>query len=354
MLSILLSLLFALLVFFKKKTSVPDRLLGMWLLVWAVQSLFMLLNVDNMTRGLLRVVPILTALMHGPFLFLYVEKSSMQQQKMKILDCVHCLPFLSLGIASLFFAQETAFHATVTVLASISGMVYIVLTFVRLKKHRSNISDCFSYIEKIDLEWVHRMTTGLLLIWIGVFSLILLKQIAVLEIPKSWFFAVVPLFVFYTGYFGLKQQVIYPALASNRTMPLKDKARNKSRNKKPGLLPEDMKLVYNRLLQAMQTDELFTRPALSLQELSAELNIPQHQVTQALKHFARRSFYDFINSYRVSAFIQRLGEDQAISFHILGIAFDCGFSTKSSFNRVFKDTTGLSPSEYKKRVPFIS
>jgi len=35
---------------------------------------------------------------------------------------------------------------------------------------------------------------------------------------------------------------------------------------------------------------------------------------------------------------------------LLGIALDCGFNSKSTFNRVFREEEGLTPSEWLKRI----
>jgi AraC-like DNA-binding protein len=46
----------------------------------------------------------------------------------------------------------------------------------------------------------------------------------------------------------------------------------------------------------------------------------------------------------------RMDNPEFENLTILGIAFDCGFNTKSAFNRVFKKLTGFTPSEYKKQL----
>jgi AraC-like DNA-binding protein len=81
-----------------------------------------------------------------------------------------------------------------------------------------------------------------------------------------------------------------------------------------------------------------------------DVQIPQHHITQTLNIYKEKSFYDYINAYRVEAFINKLQKGDSDKFSLLGLAFDCGFNSKSSFNRVFKNITGKSPSEFKKTL----
>ena len=111
-----------------------------------------------------------------------------------------------------------------------------------------------------------------------------------------------------------------------------------------------MKRIFNSLENAMRTEKMFLQTNLSLQELSNNVKIPQHHITQTLNIYKRQNFYDYVNAYRVEAFIKNLKNGDADNFSLLGIAFDSGFNSKSSFNRVFKNTTGKSPSEFKKSV----
>ncbi|GAB1474899.1 hypothetical protein MASR2M69_23400 [Bacteroidota bacterium] len=110
-----------------------------------------------------------------------------------------------------------------------------------------------------------------------------------------------------------------------------------------------MQEIYEKLLNAMVSNKLFTNPTLSLQNLSDMLSIPPHHITQTLNEFVKQNFYDFVNSYRVNEFKKRVDQGDSERFSLLGIALDCGFNSKSSFNRIFKNTTGFTPSEYRLR-----
>ncbi|MNY28251.1 Helix-turn-helix domain protein [compost metagenome] len=60
----------------------------------------------------------------------------------------------------------------------------------------------------------------------------------------------------------------------------------------------------------------------------------------------KKSFYDYINELRIEEFkiIVVLPENQ--KFTLLSLAYDVGFNSKTSFNRNFKNITGLSPTAY--------
>ncbi|MFV0248680.1 MAG: helix-turn-helix domain-containing protein [Tenacibaculum sp.] len=94
-------------------------------------------------------------------------------------------------------------------------------------------------------------------------------------------------------------------------------------------------------------------PSLTLQELSKKLNIPKHHVSQVLNTGFNKNFYQFINEYRINAVIQKMSKAKQ-NETIIGIAFSCGFNSKSTFNTYFKKITGKTPKAFKKTLLLIS
>lgn len=85
---------------------------------------------------------------------------------------------------------------------------------------------------------------------------------------------------------------------------------------------------------------------LNLSELAESLNTYPHYLTQILNTIFYQNFYDFINSYRTDEAKNELINPHNNNLTILAIAYNCGFNSKSSFNRIFKQKTGVTPSEY--------
>ncbi|MCK5703581.1 MAG: AraC family transcriptional regulator, partial [Cyclobacteriaceae bacterium] len=63
-----------------------------------------------------------------------------------------------------------------------------------------------------------------------------------------------------------------------------------------------------------------------------------------------KTFYDFVNKYRVEEVQQKIIAGDAEKYNLLSIAFDAGFSSKSSFNSTFKKITGQTPTEFRSSV----
>jgi len=84
----------------------------------------------------------------------------------------------------------------------------------------------------------------------------------------------------------------------------------------------------------------YLNPDLNLPQLATELGISIHYLSQVINEHFRLNFFDFVNRYRIEAFKERIADPRYRNFSLLGIAFECGFNSKSTFNRIFKQATG--------------
>ena len=84
--------------------------------------------------------------------------------------------------------------------------------------------------------------------------------------------------------------------------------------------------------------------------MAKEVDIPSHYLSQVINENIGLNFFDFINRQRVEDVKSKISDPRYNNFSILGIAFESGFNSKSAFNRVFKNITGITPSEYKKTL----
>ena len=94
----------------------------------------------------------------------------------------------------------------------------------------------------------------------------------------------------------------------------------------------------------------YLNPGLSLNELADLAQMPAHQVSKIINEGMEKNFFDFINSYRVEAFKERIEQSEHLERTILSLALDVGFNSKTAFNRAFKKHTGITPREYLRQV----
>jgi len=87
---------------------------------------------------------------------------------------------------------------------------------------------------------------------------------------------------------------------------------------------------------------------LKLSDVVKETNISQKIISSVLNQHLHKSFNEYINTYRVEAFKTRLLQGNTSNLTITGIAFECGFNSQATFQRVFKSITKQSPSEFRK------
>lgn len=116
-------------------------------------------------------------------------------------------------------------------------------------------------------------------------------------------------------------------------------------NKKPDEFKNyDDEKEFAKLKGLFTKDTIFTRPKLSLKDLSEESNLPSRYISYLINTYTSSNFNDFINAFRVNEVLRKIPIEK--NKILLGIAMEAGFNSKSTFNQVFKQHTGKSPSEF--------
>ena len=109
--------------------------------------------------------------------------------------------------------------------------------------------------------------------------------------------------------------------------------------------PETVLETLMTLEKIVFQDRMFLNPELSLSDVVKATGIPQKTISAVLNQHVGKSFNEFVNQYRVEEVKKRLLESQP-HLTITGIAFECGFNSQATFQRTFKQFTGVSPTEF--------
>ena len=116
---------------------------------------------------------------------------------------------------------------------------------------------------------------------------------------------------------------------------------------KSGLPEDEARELHQRLLGFMEGERPWLDDSLDLPALAAALDTSANHVSQVLNGLEGKSFYDFVNGYRVAAVKERLADQGEGPSSLLDVALACGFRSKATFNRIFKQHTGLTPTQYR-------
>ena len=124
--------------------------------------------------------------------------------------------------------------------------------------------------------------------------------------------------------------------------------RVQARAQKISLDAEAVETAVQRLSYMFQVEKIYRNGRISLDSLAERLGLQPHQLSAIVNSRLGRSFTELVADYRVEEVKKRLS-DPAEKANILNIAYDAGFGTKASFNRIFKERTGLTPSDFRRK-----
>lgn len=117
-----------------------------------------------------------------------------------------------------------------------------------------------------------------------------------------------------------------------------------------GLNENLIKDYSKKIIAFMEEKNGFMDSKLSLTSMAEKLEIPKQYISEILNTHLNTNFQDFVNKYRIEAFIEGLNDEKYANYSLLGIANEIGFSSKSSFYATFKKHKGVTPTEFRRQL----
>jgi ligand-binding sensor domain-containing protein/AraC-like DNA-binding protein len=107
---------------------------------------------------------------------------------------------------------------------------------------------------------------------------------------------------------------------------------------------------HQTLLRLMEEKKPYLDPDLKSAYLATALKCTPAELSQIFKTSLQQSFSDFVNGYRIEEFKQKVARHEHEKYTLLALSEQCGFSSRSSFFRIFKNIAGVTPAEYLKQM----
>lgn len=253
---------------------------------------------------------------------------------------------------------EDVFFAIDEYLSLLYSLILGVLAFLFLKKKRDSSQNVKNNEVKVDVDWLLRLfRIGLILclLWIALFTLSLF-----LEGKNSWIYY--PLWIglsvlfYWMGYQGLfrfklaQDRIIVRKLINADNLVLTPRSKT---NKKSSGLPLSFNDTrenenFKELERLLEEDHIYRNPNLNQTILSEKIDINVTYLSKLINHVSGMSFSDYITSFRIEEAKLLLTNPKYNHYKIMAIGLECGF-TRASFYRIFKEHTGLTPTEYRNK-----
>jgi len=113
---------------------------------------------------------------------------------------------------------------------------------------------------------------------------------------------------------------------------------------------EKKKMLEGKLAEWMQKKAVYLKADLTLTELADNVGVSANDLSWYINTVHKKNFYDLINEYRIRAFEEKVANDEHKKRTLLALAYEVGFNSKTTFNKVFKEFKQETPSQFVRRV----
>lgn len=223
-------------------------------------------------------------------------------------------------------------------LSQASIIIYFIVTIRMYRRYRDYLNQNFSKTDQLKFTWLRNFLYAVMIgqiIQLGFFLAEMLTVESLSYIDKWYSFFFLGIIIYYLCIFGFN--------IDNSVFQKLEFEEEERDAKQPDSANTALK---QQILQHISAEKPFLDPELSLTDLAKQLNYPTNQLSQIINKEMGKNFNEFINAFRIDTVKEKLLNEDNSHLSILGVAFESGFNSKATFNRVFKKLTGQTPSEF--------
>ena len=331
-------------------------------------------------RNFMFYVPFQQLFFIGPIIFFYTQSllnpafTFTKKQFLHLIPgIIYSLYIFALYVYDVFIVKKPYFYANgmdkdfdlwYQVTGQISLLIYFILSLKYYNLYRKLIVQISSNADAILFKWIKNYLIAFLIMIVSPYFFDVLTSYFSSDNSYQngwWFYLFYSLVLYYiaiTGYANSAQTKIgfqlsvfdkNPILLTSQNNSLSAQEDNKidiEINTFQEKNSPEIDLWKSKIETLIQEQKLYQNPELSLTEISKKLQTNASVISKAINQGFAMNFNDFINNYRIEAVKEMFAKNEHKKSTLLGIAHDCGFNSKATFNRAFKKNTGFSPKEY--------
>jgi AraC-like DNA-binding protein len=293
----------------------------------------------------------------GPLLYAYVRRLLLQEFPVFRLKWIHYAPVM---IYLLYFAWLLILPQSVKLeyskarvwivlfeliegLGIVSMSFYIIKSFVLLKRSKHIDQD------QIPVNLKASRFLNFLLLALSIFtSLWLINFVNVYYLERS--FKYLSYNAMWISVGGLMYVIGFYSLVKPEVFRVHKSKRKANPSNVHRLSEKEIENLKEKLRIKLEEEQLFLDSKLSLITLSKAIGTTTNNLSWLLNNVYEKKFYEFINEYRVKAFLELIKKNQHKNSTFYALARDVGFNSKSTFNKAFKSMTKQTPSNYIKQL----
>lgn len=319
-------------------------------------------NLDNIFPVLLWApFSYLTAV--GPLIILYSKALTNKDFSISDINKKHFIPVtIEVGLQGTMIAQgihnnqlfyNTPFYFYVMPLlyiwAACSIFYYLNLSIGVINKHETWGLKNFSNMKEITLLWLKKLIRYYRLLWV-VWIPFMTVFLLFFRFQLMYFVVVLILYLLMFILTYLTFWIGIEGVGRGSLIFVKsDEGKNENKNFS-NLSQDEIQAYIEKITHLMEGGKMYLHENLSLRELASQLKADPNLISFILNKHLESNFYDFVNNYRIQEVKNKLNNPIYKHLSILGIALESGFNSKTTFNRVFKQVTGVTPREFQKNT----
>lgn len=329
-------------------------------------------------RDILFYTPFQHLFLIGPIIFIYTQSLLNTSFQFSKKDALHLIP----GVLYLLYTTviwiydkfifgnyyfykdgtDKDFDYWYQKLGLISMIIYFVLSIRYYNLYKKLIFQVVSYADSILFKWIKTYLIAFLLMLLLpiAFDLIGLIYPEMQSYKGSWwfylFFSIVMYYIAITGYSNPVNSSIPFEISffnKNRILLLNENQTFESETfidieheLFDKITSPEIEHWKSKIETLIQEERLYQNPELTLADLAKKLETNASVISKTINQGFQMNFNDCINNYRIEAIKNKFTNGEHKKTTLLGIAYDCGFNSKATFNRAFKKNTGKTPKEY--------